>query len=139
MHSFLDRVVSKVCRGCQWNSSVFDDRPRSWYRCRSCVLDGLLGSVYPIVFNGFNHFSRRQHHSSHCVRCSFKFLRKHVRLSSHVPGLVISLNICYCFFFFNLFHLVIVCRQLGFYLSVFLKLNIIHCSKNNKNIENKKE
>ena len=99
MHSFLDRVVSKVCRGCQWNSSVFDDRPRSWYRCRSCVLDGLLGSVHPIVFNGFNHFSRRQHHSSHRVRCSFKFLRKHVRLSSHVPWLVIAWTFILVFFF----------------------------------------
>ena len=83
MHSFLDLVVSKVCRGCQWNPSVFDDRPRSWYRCRSCVLAGLLGSVHPIVFNG-----SRQHHSNHCVSCSFKFLRKSCTLTCN------SLNIC---------------------------------------------
>lgn len=79
-----------VCRGRKRWTTVVDATSRSRYWRSTRLFDGFHGSVHSIIIHGLYHFSGRKHDSSHHLGCRTQLLRKYVRLTSHVPRLVIK-------------------------------------------------
>lgn len=85
-------VLLTVCRGRKWHSSVVDNCPRSRNGRGFSVEHGLLGPVHLVVIHGLHHLGHWKHDGRRRLGSRPEFLRKLVRLSSHVPWLVVEFS-----------------------------------------------